>query len=265
MSFAHPSATRLEALHQRWQGQDHRLQAIARSLRRGEDWTVHLRGLPMVEEIPPVAGEACGRDLRGADLRRYLRPEVLVAPATERQAALVASISMEALLSNTALPGISPFPVEVESAEAITLAMRRGEHFLLGRCDEQPVGAVRWAERREFQEYTADAPYAEISGLGVLPPWRRGGVGGALMTAAEAQIASDGYPFAVLRTTFELGLVPWYESQGYVIRLTRQHTYPDAPTFLDVVMSKRLRKAEPRPRSPLARRPRIIKSNGTTT
>ena len=72
-------------------GQEARLQRIAESLLAGEDWTRHLRGLSLVEEIPPREGEAYGRDLRGADLRRALHPRVDVTRATERDAALVAA------------------------------------------------------------------------------------------------------------------------------------------------------------------------------
>ena len=88
----HPAPEKLRALADRWQGQDARLQRIAEALLAGEDWTRHLRGLPYIDEVPPRDGEAYGRDLRGADLRRHLHPRVEVTRACERDAALVAAV-----------------------------------------------------------------------------------------------------------------------------------------------------------------------------
>ena len=45
---------------------------------------------------------------------------------------------------------------------------------------------------------------------------------------------------ALLRTSMEVGLVPWYERRGYSMRRVRQFTYPEAPTFLDAILTKRL-------------------------
>jgi ribosomal protein S18 acetylase RimI-like enzyme len=236
----HPSPERLRALAERWIGQEARLQRIAASLLAGEDWTEHLRGLPMVDEIPPREGEAYGRDLRGADLRRYLHPPVEVSRATEREAALVASVTLEAMRNNTPLPDSSPFPAETESAEGVQIAMRRGERFLLARAGRKVVGAVRWAPRREFADLTDGNAYGEISGLAVSVAHRRVGVGATLLSSAEWDVAGEGHEQALLRTTVELGLVPFYESRGYQVRRVRQHTYPDAPTFLDAVLTKRL-------------------------
>ena len=93
----HPSPDRIRQLTDRWTGQDGRLQRIAESMLAGEDWTAHLRGLPYVDEIPPREGEAYGRDLRGADLRTALHPRIDVTRATERDAALVAALTLEGL------------------------------------------------------------------------------------------------------------------------------------------------------------------------
>src|SRR5262245_55049938 len=119
----HPTHDKLRALAARWDGQEGRLQKIAESLLLGEDWTQHLKGLPLVDEVPPRPGEALGRDLRGADLRRHLHPRVDVARAAEKDAALVAAVSLEALRNNTPLADTTPFPVDSESAEGIALAM----------------------------------------------------------------------------------------------------------------------------------------------
>ena len=53
-------------------------------------------------------------------------------------------------------------------------------------------------------------------------------------------MAAEGHDFALLRTAVEIGLVPYYESRGYHQRLVRQFSYPEAPTFLDAVLTKRL-------------------------
>jgi ribosomal protein S18 acetylase RimI-like enzyme len=236
----HPSPDRIRQLTDRWNGQDDRLQRIAESMLAGEDWTVHLRGLPLIDEIPPREGEAYGRDLRGASLRARLHPRIDVTRATERDAALVAAISLEGLQNNTPLAGVTPFPVDPESAEGIQLAMRKGDRFLIARAARQPVGVVRWAIRREFTEFTDDRPYGEISGLAVATSHRRVGVGGLLLASAEWDIAAEGNEVALLRTTVEVGLVPWYERRGYAVRRVRQFTYPDAPTFLDAILTRRL-------------------------
>ena len=63
MSVLHPSSAKLEALRARWVGQEARLAKIADAMLQGRDWTVYLNGLPDVGEIPPLPGEALGRDL----------------------------------------------------------------------------------------------------------------------------------------------------------------------------------------------------------
>src|SRR5262245_2191478 len=236
----HPSPEKLRALAERWNGQEGRLQRVAESLLAGEDWTRHLRGLPHVEEVPPRPGEMLGRDLRGADLRRYLHPRVDVTRASERDAGLVAAVTLEALRNNTPLPDATPFPSSTESAEEVALAMRRGERFLLGRLGKAVVGAVRWAFRREFSDLTDDREYAEISGLAGSPSHRRVGIGSTLLATAEWDVAAVGCDRALLHTAMEVGLVPFYEARGYAIRRVRQFTYPDAPTFLDALMTKTL-------------------------
>jgi len=236
----HPSPDRIRQLTDRWIGQEERLQKVAEAMLAQEDWTVHLRGLPFVEEIPPREGEAYGRDLRGANLRARLHPRIDVTRATERDAALVASVTLDGLQNNTPLPGVTPFPVALESAEGIALAMRKGDRFLLARAARIPIGVVRWALRREFTDLTDDRAYGEISGVAVATTHRRVGVGSVLVASAEWDIAAEGNEVALLRTTIEVGLVPWYERLGYAVRRVRQFTYPDAPTFLDAIMTKRL-------------------------
>jgi GNAT superfamily N-acetyltransferase len=236
----HPSPEKIRALKERWNGQEARLQRIAESLVAGEDWTRHLRGLPHVDEVPPRDGEAYGRDLRGADLRRLLHPRVEIARASERDAALVASVALDGLLNNTPLPGVSPFPPDIESAEAVALAIRRGDHFLVARIGRTLVGTVRWAVRREFPDLCDGLPYGEISNLAVSPAHRRVGIGGLLLASAEWDVAREGYEWSLLRTVEEIGLVPFYESRGWSRRTTRQCTYAEAPVYLDAVLTKRL-------------------------
>jgi ribosomal protein S18 acetylase RimI-like enzyme len=240
MAATHPPPDKVAALKARWRGQEHRLHAIARSLLAGEDWTEHLRGIPFVYEVPPLPGEALGRDLRGAPLGRWLHPEVGIRAATERDAALVAGIALEGLSNHTPLVDASPFPATTESAEDVVRSIRRGERFLLAACGDRAVGVVRWAERREFQDLTGGAVYAEVSGLSVLRSWRGLTIGRTLLRAAEEDARRAGLEVALLRTAEEIGLVPWYEGLGYAVRAVRQMTYPDAPTFLDVVLTRRL-------------------------
>lgn len=236
----HPSPDRIRQLTDRWNGQAERLERIAESMLVGEDWTVHLRGLPLVEEIPPRDGEAYGRDLRGAQLRSLLHPKISVARATEKDAALVASLTLEGLENNTPLPGVTPFPVDVESADGIQIAMRKGDRFLLARAAKKAVGVVRWAARREFAELSDDREYGEISGLAVAITHRRFGVGSTLLASAEWDVAAQGHDVALLRTAMEVGLVHWYEARGYALKRVRQFTYPGAPTFLDAILTKKL-------------------------
>lgn len=249
MSVTHPTSSRIEALRRRWVGQEARLRAIAQGILDGSDWTVHLAGLPYVEEVPPLAGEALGRDLRGADLRRWLAPVAGIRAAGEEDAALIAGISLEGLTNNTPLDGMTPFPVAHESASDIAVAMRRGDRFLLARAAGQAVGVVRWSPASEFKDLTGGKPYVEISGLAVRPCARRQGVGLTLLAAAEAQASAAGFDTVLLRTTMELGLVPWYERAGYVVTLVRQLTCPEGPTILDVVMTRRLGTSGSKPRA----------------
>lgn len=259
MSVTHPSPRRLQALQGRWTGQEARLRAIALDLVAGRDWTVHLAGLPLVDEVPPLPGEALGRDLRGADLRRFLAPAPVLTEADETDAALISGISLEGLTNNTPLDGTTPFPVAHESADDVALAMRRGERFLVARAAGRAVGVVRWAQRSEFKEWTADRPYVEISGLAVRTGARRQGVASALLAAVEARAETEGFEHALLRTTLELGLVPWYERAGYGVSMVRQMTCPEGPTILDVVMVKRL-VAAPSRAAPAARSPAPLRA-----
>lgn len=261
MTVTHPSLARVEALRRRWEGQEPRLAAIAADLLAGHDWTARLQGLPFVHEIPPLAGETCGRDLRGADLRRLLVPRVEVYEAREEEAALVSAISFEGLQHNTPLEGVTPFPVAPESADDIALAMRRGDHFLIARSGGKPAGVVRLGQRTELRNLTADRAYAELSGLAVVPALRHRGLGTALRGAAEAAARADGYGHVLLTTTLELGLVPWYERAGYAVSLVRQVTCPEGATYLDVVMVASLVGAASKPAAPSehARRQRIYR------
>jgi GNAT superfamily N-acetyltransferase len=222
------------------------LRAIASSLLAGEDWTGHLAGLPFVEEIPAAAGETCGRDLRGADLRRYLVPEVRVDVADEGDAGVVAALALEGQRTTVALPDASPFPVEGESAEDVAVAMRKGDVFLLALCGSQPAGVARLTRRTELEALVGQAPYAEISGLSVTPALRRLGMGTRLVREAEARACQLGLGHALLRTLLELGLVDWYERLGYARRLVRPWRCRGGVVLTDVVLTRAL----PAPEAP---------------
>lgn len=73
-----------------------------------------------------------------------------------------------------------------------------------------------------------------------MPSHRRVGIGSTLLASAEWDVAAEGLDWALLRTATEVGLVPYYEARGYALRRVRQMTWPDAPTYLDAVMTKRL-------------------------
>ena len=251
MSVLYPSPAKLEALRARWEGQEERLARVAATMLEGGDWTLLLAGLPFIREIPPLPGDALGRDLRGADLRHLLRPEIHVKTAAVEDAPVIAAITYEAMRSNTALPGASPFPADLDGAEEMALLMRRGETFLIARCAERPVGVVRIDERNEFRQLTGQQAYLEVSGLAVLPPYRLSGVGTALLDAAEQLAADESFANALLRTTFNEPPTSLKERRGYVVEQVRQLASPGPPTILDVVMVKRLQS-----RSPLMRDPR---------
>jgi GNAT superfamily N-acetyltransferase len=240
MSIVHPSPAKLEALRARWEGQEGRLRTIAAAMLAGEDWTTHLRGLPHIDEIPPRPGEAYGRDLRGADLKRCLAPEALIAPAHEGEAALVAGLVFEAERTSTPLAGVSPFPTDLDCAERTTLAMRRGEVFLLARVLGRAVGSVRVARRSEFRDLAADGEYAEVSDLAVLPSHRRQGIGRRLIQAAEAWARVQGLDHVLLRTYEELGLVTWYLGMGFCVQRVRQIVPVEGPAALEVICTQRL-------------------------
>lgn len=257
MSVVYPSPSRLEALSRRWDGEESRLRRIADAMLAGEDWTRHLGGLPFVDEIQAMPGEMYGRDLRGAPLRRLLRPNVRIHEAQECQAAHIASITLEADRHTIPVPGATCFPSEAHSAESMGVALRRGAVFLLASVGTEFVGVIRLEQRQEFSEFTADRPYMEVSGLGVLPSHRKLGIGGALLEAAHEHARARGFEYVLLRTTVEVGLVPWYESKGYSVQRIRQLSFKDAPVYLDAIMAQQL----PKPASTPGRaRPRFVRS-----
>lgn len=75
-------------LMERWEGQEQRIKKIIESARRREDWTVHLEGLPFVEEIEVNKPERSGGDLRGIDLRGLNLSGVRLVGATMNEAML---------------------------------------------------------------------------------------------------------------------------------------------------------------------------------
>jgi uncharacterized protein YjbI with pentapeptide repeats len=66
----------IKSLRERWEGEEARIRKILTSIKREEDWTIHLEGLKLVNQIPAVEGEKYGRDLRGVNFRAENLKEV---------------------------------------------------------------------------------------------------------------------------------------------------------------------------------------------
>jgi hypothetical protein len=123
------SDDKIKALVSRWENQEERLQKIADSVVKGEDWTIHLEGLPYLNDLETLPGDKYPRDLRGANLRRYFQPKPSIVPASSDDAPNISYIIREAMLNNTPLRGYSPFPVPNLTADDVAMAMERGSRF----------------------------------------------------------------------------------------------------------------------------------------
>jgi predicted N-acetyltransferase YhbS len=233
---------KIEVLQKRWEGQTERLNKIADAIIRGKDWTVHLKGLPLIDELETIHGDKFPRDLRGANLRRYLQPTTIIEPATSEDAPNIAYIIKEAMLNDTPLRGVSPFPVPHLNAEDIGLSMEHGSRYFMAMQMDKVIGTVQLDSNLELKHCTDDQPYYEITNLCTLPAYRHQGVGGAIIRETENFAREEGeHEWMLMRIIAELGFEPYYERIGYRRKEMNQRNHPlGAPAYLESVIVKKL-------------------------
>jgi predicted N-acetyltransferase YhbS len=236
------SDDKIRQLAERWEGQTERLNKIADSIVKGEDWTVHLEGLPYLDDIEVVSGDKFPRDLRGANLRRYLQPTTLIEPATPEDAPNIAYIIREAMLNDTPLRGVSPFPVPPLNAEDIGMAMERGSRFFMAMQMQKVIGALKLDSNLEFKHCTDDQPYYEVTNISTLPAYRHQGVGGAIIRETEKFARQEGkHEWMLMRIIAELGFESYYARIGYERKEVYERNHPKgSPAYLECVMVKKL-------------------------
>jgi ribosomal protein S18 acetylase RimI-like enzyme len=233
---------KIDALQKRWEGQEYRLQKVADAIMKGEDWTIHLDGLPYLDEVPKLDCDKNPRDLRGANLRRYLMPTTTLEAATIADIAGIAYIMRESNRNNTPLRGISPFPLPLINADDIGLMMEKGSRFFLALQLGKVIGIVQLDSAAEFKHVTEDKPYYEISNLSVLPAYRHLGVASSVLHEFEKFARGEAkHVYVLLRTVIEHGLVNYWERGGYQLREVYQRQHPKgAPAFMEAVMTKKI-------------------------
>lgn len=234
---------KMKSLQKRWNGQVERLQKIADSILNNEDWTVHLEGLKYIDEVEKLEGDKYPRDLRGANLRRYLMPTTTMEPADFDDVANIAYIMREAHRNNTPLRGISPFPVPSISAEDVGLMMEKGSRFFVALQMDKMIGIVQMDTGEDLKRFTDDKPYYELSNLSVLPAYRHLGVARAVLVEFEKFARNEGrHEYILLRTIMEHGLVNYWERAKYVLREVRQKQQPrGAPAYMEAIMTKKIK------------------------
>ncbi len=233
---------KIEKLRKRWDGEEIRLQKMADMMMVGEDWTEHLEGMPYVDEIQKLDGDKFPRDLRGANMRRYLMPTTTMEPATLDDVANIAYIIREAHRNNTPLRGISPFPIPHINAEDVGLMMERGSRFFVALQIGKMIGIVQMNSDSELKHLTEEKPYYELSNLSVLPAYRHLGVARSVLKEFEKFAGGEGkHDYILLRTIYEHGLVNYWERGGYELREVYQNQRPKgAPAFMEAVMAKKI-------------------------
>jgi ribosomal protein S18 acetylase RimI-like enzyme len=233
---------KIEALQKRWEGQEERLQKIADAIIKGEDWTAFLDGMPYLDEVQKLDGDCRPRDLRGANLRRYLMPTTTMEPATISDTANIAYIMRESNRNNTPLRGISPFPLPMINADDIGLMMEKGSRFFMALQMGKVIGIVQMDSASEFKHLAEDKPYYELSNLSVLPAYRHLGVARSVLREFEKFARGEGkHSYILLRTVLEHGLVNYWERGGYALREVYQRQHPKgAPAYMEAVMTKKI-------------------------
>jgi ribosomal protein S18 acetylase RimI-like enzyme len=233
---------KIDAVQKRWEGQEGRLQKIADSIMRGDDWTIHLEGMPYLDDIPKLDGDKYPRDLRGANLRRYLMPTTSMEPASISDTPNIAYIMRESNRNNTPLRGISPFPLPLINADDVGLMMEKGSRFFMALQMGKVIGIVQMDSASEFKHLTEDKAYYEISNLSVLPAYRHLGVARAVLQEFVKFAGSEGkHQYILLRTVVEHGLVNYWERGGFVLREVYQRQHPKgAPASTEAIMTKKI-------------------------
>ena len=233
---------KIEALQKRWEGQEHRLQKIADAIIKEEDWTVYLDGMPYLDEVQKQDSDRLPRDLRGANLRRYLMPTTTMEPATVADLANIAYIMRESNRNNTPLRGQSPFPLPLIGADDIGLKMEKGSRFFMALQLGKVIGIVQMDSTSDYKHLTEDKPYYEISNLSVLPAYRHLGVARSVLVEFEKFARQEAkHNYILLRTVMEHGLVNYWERSNYLLREVYQAQYPKgAPAFMEAVMTKKI-------------------------
>lgn len=253
MTILQPPPSKVAQLTDRWRGQGWRLQAIAEALLAGRDWTAALVGLPFVEEVPSLPGEACGRDLRGAPLSVALKPPLAFAVAGVPDADAVARIILLANGGTGPLRGRAPLAHPVATVAQIAADLAQGAPFVMALLGGRPVGVVR-ASRQNAR----GAPGGEISDLAVHPRHQGLGYGGLLLAEAEAGFRTAGLTKARLQAIPETGIVDWYQARDWHVVRTVERCIRGSAAHLVVEMEKALAPAlgrEDGTKRPLERRP----------
>lgn len=233
---------KIEALQNRWEGQEQRLQKIADAVTKGEDWTAYLDGMPYLDEVQKLDCDRNPRDLRGANLRRYLMPTTTMEPATIADLASIAYIMRESNRNNTPLRGVSPFPLPLINADDIGLMMEKGSRFFLALQLGKVIGLVQMDSGSEFKHLTEDKPYYELSNLSVLPAYRHLGVARSVLHEFENFARNEAkHSHLLLRTVMEHGLVSYWERGGFALCAVYQKQHPKgAPAFMEAIMTKKM-------------------------
>jgi ribosomal protein S18 acetylase RimI-like enzyme len=233
---------KIELLQKRWEGQEDRLQRIADAIIKGDDWTKFLEGMPYIDEVQRMDGDCFPRDLRGANLRRYLMPTTIMEPAGISDTPNIAYITRESNRNNTPLRGISPFPLPQVNADDIGLMMEKGSRFFMALQLGKVIGIVQMDSGSEFKHLTEDKAYYELSNLSVLPAYRHLGVARSVLREFEKFARNENkHSYILLRTVLEHGLVNYWERGGYKLCEMYQRQHPKgAPAFMEAIMTKKL-------------------------